>query len=251
MKVARGLHYPSGTTRLGFDLYRPGEEPAPLLVFLHGGGWISGDRSMYDEEAEWYASHGFACATIDYRLAPLYPYPAAISDTLAFVAYARENANEFGIEPTKIGSFGNSAGGHLSLMLGLARSSPDGDFCQPVEAFVAVCGISDLRPAGQSVELASTFIEQFMAGPYNENVQEYEAASPICHPPVCGSALLFHGDADDIVPVGQSRAMARRLQDAGNSVEYVELLGEQHSFTLSAWNTIRERSLDFFRKSLA
>lgn len=250
MTVSRGLKYPSGSVQLGFDLYRPGDAPAPLIVFLHGGGWISGDRGMYDEEAEWFAAHGFASATIDYRLAPLYPYPAAVNDVQTFVEFARCNAEDLGIKPSKIGSFGNSAGGHLSLLLGLARSTPEGGFCKPVDAFVAVCGISDLRPAEGSAELASTFIEQFMGGPHSERKGDYVAASPICHPPVCGHGLLFHGEADDIVPVEQSRALAARLKDAGNDVGYFELPGEQHSFSFHAWGSIRDRSLEFFQRCL-
>lgn len=250
MTLERDLSYPSGGATLGFDLFRTVGDTAPLIVFLHGGGWISGDRETYAEEAVWFAEHGFTCACVSYRLAPLYPYPAAVADVQAFVHFARENCKQLGVDPAKIASFGNSAGGHLSLMLGLARSTPSGEFAQPVDAFVSVSGISDLRPQGDGDELAMTFIEQFMGGPYSAKAQEYADASPICHPPVCGHGLLFHGDADDIVPVEQSRALAARLKDAGNPVEYVELVGEQHSFTYPAWTTIRNRSLEFFTKHL-
>lgn len=249
MTLQSGLEFRSGNSVLEFDLFHPGGGPAPLVVFLHGGGWISGDRSMYHEEAGWFAGNGLACACVEYRLAPLYPYPAAVHDAQAFVEHARRSAGELGLAGT-VAAFGNSAGGHLAQMLGLCHTGQGGGHFQPVDAFVSVCGISDLRPGEGADPLAMGFIEQFMGGGYAGNETAYEAASPIAQQPVCGPALLIHGSDDDIVPVEQSRRLAARLREFGNQVEYVELAGEQHSFSFEAWAQIRERSLEFLLRAL-
>ena len=120
MVVLPDQKYPVEGGELGFDFFRPeGEGPFPLVVFLHGGGWISGDRTMYRDEAIWLAPQGFACACINYRLAPLYPFPVPVADCQAFVRFARTNHETLAIDPNQITAMGNSAGGHLALMLGL------------------------------------------------------------------------------------------------------------------------------------
>jgi acetyl esterase/lipase len=248
VRLRSGLCYRSQGCDLEYDLFLPDRDRAPLVVFLHGGGWISGERSMYHEEAAWFAENGFAGACIEYRLAPLYPYPAAVLDAQAFLAHARTEGAALGLDPARVAAFGNSAGGHLAQMLGLCRVAEGGGLAKPADAFVSVCGISDLRPGDAADPLAMGFIEQFMAGPYAGNEAAYEAASPIAHDPVCGPALLFHGAEDDIVPVEQSRRLAARLSEFGNDVQYVELQGEYHSFSLPAWEHIREESLAFLRR---
>jgi acetyl esterase/lipase len=251
MTCRSGLEYESDGLRLEYDLFLPEGEAAPLIVFLHGGGWISGDRSMYHEEAAWFAGHGFAGACIEYRLAPLYPYPAAVRDAQAFVAHARKSGAELGFDGGRMAAFGNSAGGHLAQMLGLCREGGTARVVEPVQAFVSVCGISDLRPGDAADPLAMGFIEQFMGGGYEGNEGAYASASPVTLQPVCGPALLVHGDDDDIVPVEQSRRLAARLQEFGNDVQYVELPGEQHSFTFGAWSEVRRMALEFLRRALA
>lgn len=251
MTCRSGLEFESDGLRLEYDLFHPGAERVPLVVFLHGGGWISGDRSMYHEEAAWFAEHGFAGACIEYRLAPLYPFPAAVRDAQAFVRHARQSAAALGVDAGKIGAFGNSAGGHLAQMLGLCRDGGPAGVVEPVQAFVSVCGISDLRPGDAADALAMGFIEQFMGGGYEGNEDAYAAASPIVQQPVCGPALLVHGDEDDIVPVDQSSLLAARLREFGNDVQYAELPGEQHSFTFGAWMEVRRLALEFFRRTLA
>ena len=144
-----------GGIPLTFDFFRPDNGVPPLLVFLHGGGWISGDKSMYREEAVWFAERGFACACISYRLAPLHPFPCAVEDALAFVRYARNEAEELQIDANRIGAMGNSAGAHLAAMLGVL---PD-----RVQAVADVCGITDLtNPRDVHLPIAMAFLEQFM-----------------------------------------------------------------------------------------
>lgn len=240
-------------TPLAFDLFRPSIDKAlPLVVCIHGGGWISGEKADHHELAEGLCRHGFAAACPDYRLAPLHPFPAAVEDVQAFVRFIRENAGEFGVRPDLIGSVGNSAGGHLSVMLALTDES-DAGVSSRVDAAAAICPITDLTdPHGQHFPVALGFLEQFMGGPFEGNEQRYREASPIHRIGIAAAPLLMiHGDADDIVPVGQSEALAEALQAKGHTVEFSKLEGEGHSFTLEAWNHIEARLVDFFSKRLA
>jgi acetyl esterase/lipase len=243
--------YPVPGGRLSFDLFRPeGEQEVPLVVFMHGGGWISGDKTMYRDEALWLAPQGFACACIEYRLAPLYPFPAAVADAQSFVRWARSESASLGIDPGRIVAVGNSAGGHLACMLGLADVDMDGGGPgHKADAVVGVCPITDLRdPRAQHFPVAMAFLEQFMGGPYEADPDAWALASPLTHvSPNDRPFLLLHGTADDIVPTDQSRALVRAMHDAGIASRLVELEGEAHSFTMDGWDRVRAEYVSFLQ----
>ncbi len=234
---------------LCFDLYHPGEGALPLIVFVHGGGWISGERDMYSEEAEWFARLGFAAATIDYRLAPLYPFPAALVDVQAFVRFIRAEADKFGIERNKIAAMGNSAGGHLAAMLGVSRVGFGGEGVVRVDAVVDVCGLTDMRnPSDTQYPISMSFIEQFLGGNYLGREADYSLASPVTHvTEKCCPFLIVHGSLDDVVPPAQSQALYDALRSHGGETELIVLEGEGHSFTLEAWDSVRNEAARFLK----
>ncbi len=237
---------------LAFDLIAP-DDRAPLVILIHGGGWISGEKESWREEAAWYANNGFATACITYRLAPLYPFPAAVADCQSFLRHIKANADQYKIDPDNIAVLGNSAGGHLATMMGLCKKGFDVE--EPAEslnAVVNICGITDLtNPQDQHFDISLSFLEQFMGGSFAENPEGYSDASPVNYvtaeaPPM----LIIHGDKDDVVPCGQSLELHEKLKTAGSEAHIVVLHGEGHSFTLPAWEQIRERSLEFFTEHL-
>lgn len=240
--------YRDAGTELRYDFFRPNtEEVLALVICLHGGGWISGCKEDVRDLALNLARSGFAAACPSYRLAPLHPYPAAVDDTRFFVEFARSHAEPWMIDPKRVGSLGNSAGGHLSSMLGL---SPD--IGQRVNAVVDICGLTDLtRPAEQHFPIAWGFLEQFMAVPYDGNEKLWEEASPLWQlqadlPPF----YVIHGIADDVVPVAQSDVFVSALKRLGNTVEYLRIPGEDHNFSGGSFGTIERGYLSFFREKL-
>ena len=104
---------------LAADVYRPrGAGPFPGMLVVHGGAWRMGARADLATIANGLAEHGYTAVAIDYRLAPTYKFPAQIYDCQAAVRWMRSHASELKIDPTRIGGFGYSAGGHLVALLG-------------------------------------------------------------------------------------------------------------------------------------
>lgn len=246
---------PSGIP-LRFDLLAPeNDEPLPLVVCIHGGGWISGDKSDMDDIVSLFASNGYAAAAIDYRLAPLYPFPAPVIDAMNFVRYARENAQALHIHPEKIASFGNSAGAHLASMLGVLDRMPSEPESEPsarVQAVIDLCGISDVNdPQVQHNPIAWSFLEQLMEVPYEGNEERFRLASPVSHVDKHSAPfLIIHGEEDDVVPIDQSERMTAALRGHQVPVEFIRMPGESHAFTYQAWPFLSQTSLDFLSKIL-
>lgn len=232
-----------------FDFFRPeGQDRVPLVALLHGGGWISGDPCMMHDVAESMVSEGYAAACVGYRLAPLYPYPSAVEDVWNFIEYARQNDAELGINGDQIAAMGNSAGGYLAAMAGVAR-----DDAQRANAVIAICPITNIdHPRESHLPISWSFIDQYMMLPYDGNEAVYREASPITHarsglPPF----MVVHGEADDIVPCDQGIQFANALAAADNDVTLLRVPDEGHSFTLPAWNRIEAESIAFLRRVFA
>jgi acetyl esterase/lipase len=202
--VRRDIVYSPSNQKL--DLYVP---VPPLrraaLLFVHGGGFREGNKEQMALLSALYARAGFISATINYRLAPANPFPAAVEDTTRAVLWLRGQAAREGFDPRKIILIGYSAGANLALMVGLADASG-------VAAIVGAAGPTDIGSL-----LAQTPLAQL-----KKDMQEYlgnqpaDLASPIRRvSPGDPGVFLFHGDKDVLVPVAQSVVMAQRLQASG------------------------------------
>lgn len=236
----------AGGVPLAFDLFHPGtSNSVPLVICVHGGGWISGDRSGMHEVAQNLVKAGFAALCPTYRLAPLHPFPAAVEDAQACVAYAKEHAAELGINENRVATLGNSAGGHLAAMAGLSGPTP-------ADLVIDICGISDVTdPRSRHFPVSWAFLEQFMQANYETEPEKFEQASPLKH--VSASSppfLLIHGEEDDIVPVQQSIDMAHALNRVGVHNVLITLPRESHTFTYEAWEQIEDHYIRFLKNHL-
>jgi acetyl esterase len=128
-----------GDTELSLDAYlQKGEETRPAVIVVHGGGWTSGSRiARVGQLLEMLTTAGFSWFSIDYRLAPEHPFPAALDDLRAAFAFVRDHARELRVDPDRIAILGEDAGAQLGLLLAAER--PPG-----LRAVVSLGGIYDL-----------------------------------------------------------------------------------------------------------
>jgi alpha/beta hydrolase fold len=142
-----------GEEELRLDLARPaeGKGPFPLVVCIHGGAWRAGIKAAHHPTIRLLAEKGYVAATVQYRLAPKAAFPAQVEDVKCAVRFLRANAKKYDIDPTRVAALGDSAGGHLSLLLGLMDASDGlegkgGHADQPskVQAVVNYFGPTDL-----------------------------------------------------------------------------------------------------------
>jgi acetyl esterase/lipase len=239
----------------------------PAIVVIHGGGWLEGDKSSFSTPKNRppgniidFARRGFVAVTINYRLSKEAPFPAALHDCQCAVRWLRANTKKYQIDPDRIGAWGNSAGGHLAMMLGMvdARSKligerPYAEQSSAVQAVVSDSGPIDLLYGHQHNQVRSA-IEQFLGGEPNEmRAADYQLASPINHiskqtPPL----LLIYGVADTQVGVETADRFVLALRAAGlKDVSYLRL-GEvdhcPHSLIKVPW--VDPAVNDFFARTL-
>lgn len=149
--VLGGISYaegsPADAEKHKLDLYLPrGQSNFPVLVFLHGGSWRTGDRSLYKALGERFARAGIGVAIPSYRLMPQNPHPAQIEDVAAAFAWVVKNIAQYGGDVTRIHLVGHSAGAHLAALLAL-----DGKYLEKVEldrksirSVIAMSGVYDV-----------------------------------------------------------------------------------------------------------
>lgn len=237
---------------LSYDLFMPaGSSVVPAVILIHGGGWISGDRTEMHPIAERFAENGFCACCAEYRLAPLHHYPTQVEDCQRLVAHLRANADSIGIHPDQLAAFGNSAGGYLATML--AVKDLPGEVSSRVNAAINICGLTDLtNPQQQHPMISWDFIQQFLGRKYSENSPKWVDASPVYHVDEhAAPILIFHGDEDDIVWIDQSRKLYESYVAAGASARLEILASEGHSFTLSAFERILSESFEFLSEQFS
>jgi pectinesterase len=230
-----------GSRELHLDLYSPKNQrgPFPAIVWVHGGGWTSGDKTRFRRQAAVLASKGFVNACIEYRLAGEARFPAALQDSKASVRYLRANAAKYHINQAKIGAAGGSAGGHLVAMMGttngLARFEGDGGnsgYSSEVQAVVALYPATDLVSSGKRNPTGTSGgLYTFLGASYADKPELWADASPITHasknaPPF----LCMHGTEDRLVPFQQSVDLVNRLKAAGASAELFTAEKAGHGF---------------------
>ncbi len=236
-------------TRDGFTLRLPATAASSPVVFcIHGGGWVSGDPSHMHPVADVLASAGFAAFCMPYRLAPAVRHPVPAQDLFDGVRAVLADADRWAIDAGRRASLGNSAGGHLAAMLGLAAPEEIRSRC-----VVDLCGVSDVRDEElRNHPVCQSFVPLLFGASFDEAPELYSDASPVCHVrPSPPPFFLAHGLADSIVPASQSRLLAQALEHAGGEVEIHLLPGEDHAFSPQAWQSLESLFLDFLKRHLA
>ncbi len=217
---------------LKMDIYYPssGEAPWPVTMYVHGGGWSSGDKSqgagMFEIPS--LQSAGFLVVSVNYRLAPEYVFPAMIEDVKCAVRYLRAHASQYNLDPNRIGVWGGSAGGHLVALLGTADESAGFDVGEYLDQSGRVQAVVDMfGPADLTVQFEGGYEKA------RHVFADFDAAlaSPVTYvssddPPF----LILHGEVDTLVPIEQSQILLVKLQAAGVPAELVTVANAGHSF---------------------
>ena len=233
----------------------------PFIVFLQGSAWTSPNRYAQLPQLCRYAQQGIAVASITHRDATLgNPFPAYLKDAKAALRFLRSQAEAFGLDPERAGFFGTSSGGNTALLVGLTGNDPrygTDDYAEYSDAVKAVAdcfGAADL-PAMQNQNGSGSdkFMDIFTSLIAGWDVGEvlramspiYEVRNGASYPPF----LLVHGDADPVVPYGQSLRMHGRLKEAGAWSRLVRIAGAEHEGTF--WSeTLHTMIFEHFRTHL-
>jgi acetyl esterase/lipase len=229
---------------LAGDLYLPkGLNKAPVVIAAHGGGWQVGSRASYKYWGPFLARNGYALFSIDYRLGKAGAYPASVYDIKAAVQFVRAKAADLGLDPERIGLMGDSAGGHLAALVGLAsdqftaeyRSDPNYAVPADVKAVIAFYGVYDMLAQWQHDQIArprDQIGEKYLGASPMQNRRVYFDSSPMSYATIDRNRarfLLIHGTADDVVdPATQSQAFQNALNQAGIYVRRFVIPGAGH-----------------------
>ncbi len=220
-KILRNLEYvPNGHERQKLNLYLPmnnSDKPLPLIVWVHGGAWLGGSKE--NPPVRRFVPLGFAVASVNYRLSQHAIFPAQIEDCKAAIRFLRAHAKQYNIDPTRIGTWGASAGGHLVALLGTTgddKSFDTGPNLDQSSAVQAVCDFFGPTDFTKMSAFSSTMNHdaddapeaKLVGGPVQEKKEVCRQANPITYitrkdPPF----LIVHGDKDPLVPHNQSQIL--------------------------------------------
>lgn len=266
VKVPEGIAYDrdveygrGGNERLYLDLARPQQltEVAPCILVIHGGAWRAGNRRSHTDLVLKLAQAGYVAATVQYRFCPDNPFPAQIEDVKCAVRFLRAHADRYGIDSTRIGAIGFSAGAHLSMLLGVMGPA-DGlegnggwaEFDSQVQAVVAFFGPTDLT-ANDLPNASQQLVRDFLGGTLQERLEAYKAASPITYVSKGDAPLLmFQGTRDPLVPHTQAYRMVEALTKAEVPGRVELLVGQAHGWGGAELNHTLEQSFKFFEARL-
>jgi acetyl esterase/lipase len=236
--VLEGLEYARRATGpLRLDLFLPADapEPPPIVLWLHGGGWRKGDRTLGPDLQRYFAARGYAMASIDYRLSGVARFPAQLDDVRDAVRWLRAEGASYGLQTTALALWGSSAGGHLAALAAVtARHTID-----RIQAVVDGYGPTDfLRADAQALPggiphavADSPESELLGAALADADPSLLRASNPIAHvSPNAPPFLILHGTADLLVPPGQSELLHDALVASGVESTLCLIDGAGHAF---------------------
>jgi acetyl esterase/lipase len=258
VKILKNIEYgKAGKQALILDLYLPTEEtssPRPGLIFIHGGGWVSGDKNEFASQAREMAENGYVAICINYRLSPQFHYPAALEDAEHAVRWMRANASKYQVDPEKLGAIGASAGGYLAAFLGLPDApeitEPYGNESSKVACVVDYYGRMDMTLEQAGVKYYD-YRRIFLGKPKAIALPLYQQASPIKYVTRDASPFFIaHGLKDRQVFPINSIKMAEALEKVNVEASLLLLARSGHGFKGNEWHLAWESTKIFLDRHL-
>jgi acetyl esterase/lipase len=241
------------------DIYEPGEHSSgllPAVILIHGGGWISFDKSTMQTMGMFLARSGFVAFSVDYRLFHEKEnlWPAQLDDVQRAVRWVRANAAKYSVDPQHVGAFGHSAGAQLAALLGMEDTRDNSDpalakYSSKAQAVVDVGGPTDFTAHDDPDAVA--FLTAFLGGDYAQHPKVWQDASPAFHAAKdVAPFLIIHGTQDESVPLAQAQELADKLKQAGAAVKFVTV-EDVHTFrTPEARRRLAFETREFFTEYL-
>ena len=238
VSIKEGIVIGEGDGRsLEADVFLPPveEKNRPAVLFIHGGGWIEGDRSQLRGYGILLARLGFVCMCNSYRLSNESIWPAQIQDVNCAIRYLRANATDLGLDPDRIGVSGNSAGGHLSLMAAATNydqifegEGGSNEVSSEIKAVCAVYQPTTIRQLEMLNPLENAFL---MLMGKEAKKEDYDKASPLNYVtedyPPC---MLIHGSTDSVVRLKDSTKFYEKLIEFNRPASLHIFSEEEHAF---------------------
>lgn len=216
---------------LKLDFYRPVQgNAAPCVVVVHGGGWDGGNRKQMPELNHYLASRGYAVASLDYRRAPEFRYPAPVEDVGQALSYLRTHAGELGIDSTRLVLLGRSAGGQIALQAAYTLKDPG------LRAVVSYYAPADMvfgygLPVNPLIMDSRLLMENYLGGSYSAVPAAYHGSSPVeSAAPARIPTLLLHGRPDVLVAFEHTRRLDSILSKEGVTRFTVDLPWAAHGY---------------------
>ena len=236
---------------LTFDVFRPKENANGTgILFMVSGGWVSGwtEPKQIVPMFKHLLDRGYTVIAVRHGSSPRYVVPECVSDVQLALSFISKQAANWQIDPKRLGVFGFSAGGHLSLMLGtVGGSKSDGKEVARVAAVVAVFPPTDLAPY---VAPESPRREQFPALKFDPS--RAESVSPLMHVTSDDApTLLYHGDQDELVPLWHSEKIQKAFDAVNVDNKLVVIPGAAHGFDEAGNKRLAKDMVDWFDKHLS
>jgi acetyl esterase/lipase len=226
----------------------PALKNRPGVIVIHGGGWVQGEKeSVVDRFCAPFIQSGFVVANVEYRLAKVAQAPAAVNDVLTAAKWFHDHAAEYKVDADRIVVAGDSAGGQLALMVGMTPASADLGPTTKISAVVDFYGIADVADQIEGANRRDYATAWIPAD--SHRMELARRLSPMSYvrkgvPPI----LAIHGDADPIVPFGQSVRLTTALKSAGVDAELITVPGGQHGFTEGQMDQLWPRIFKWLKK---
>ena len=263
--IERDVSYREGHARWVLNMIAPKERssrPRPAVVLVHGGGWTMGDQYKFTKMGYNLAEEGYVVMLPTYRLVKDAPFPACLEDVKNSVRWLRAHAEKYQIDPTKIGAYGNSAGGTLvvtaAITNGMKEFEGEGshlDYSSDLQAVVGSGVVGDMLDESHSKRAKFAYLQ--LARGTDRSLSDSKAekvmkeASPSSYvsrdvPPL----LLVHGTADDVVIIDSTDKFVESMKEAGAAIAYLRFEGAGHGVMGQKANETTPEMLKFFKKNL-